>query len=212
MPYFHVVFTLPPRIGAIAYQNKAVIYDLLFKASADTLLTIADFESAWAVTPVGRRGAPEPVGVTAFEAADAGPAPLGFDGLDREGVRVPGVSPVIVVLVAGGEPVTVVGVCAVEPMYGVISYDVRGPPLAGAVQMTVAEAWPGGGGHAGDLARRAAAGEEDVDPVVAARRSCWSGSCSPRRTRTRHWRWCRRRARAAARCRRPAAKPPLVTE
>ena len=41
VPYFHVVFTLPPRIGAIAYQNKAVIYDLLFKASADTLLTIA---------------------------------------------------------------------------------------------------------------------------------------------------------------------------
>ena len=39
--YFHVVFTLPPRIGAIAYQNKAVIYDLLFKASAETLLTIA---------------------------------------------------------------------------------------------------------------------------------------------------------------------------
>src|SRR5262245_36098068 len=25
VPYFHVVFTLPPRIGAIAYQNKAVI-------------------------------------------------------------------------------------------------------------------------------------------------------------------------------------------
>jgi len=41
VPYFHVVFTLPPRIGAIAFQNKAVIYDLLFKASADTLLTIA---------------------------------------------------------------------------------------------------------------------------------------------------------------------------
>ena len=34
--YFHVVFTLPPRIGAIAFQNKAVIYDLLFKASAET--------------------------------------------------------------------------------------------------------------------------------------------------------------------------------
>jgi hypothetical protein len=32
VPYFHVVFTLPVRIGAIAYQNKAVIYDLLFKA------------------------------------------------------------------------------------------------------------------------------------------------------------------------------------
>jgi Putative transposase/Transposase zinc-binding domain len=41
VPYFHVVFTLPPRIGAIAYQNKAVIYDLLFKASSKTLLTIA---------------------------------------------------------------------------------------------------------------------------------------------------------------------------
>ena len=35
------MFTLPPRIGAVAYQNKAVIYDLLFKASAQTLLTIA---------------------------------------------------------------------------------------------------------------------------------------------------------------------------
>ncbi|MDH4062272.1 MAG: IS91 family transposase [Aquincola sp.] len=41
VPYFHVVFTLPPRIAAIAYQNKAVIYDLMFKASAETLLTIA---------------------------------------------------------------------------------------------------------------------------------------------------------------------------
>jgi Putative transposase/Transposase zinc-binding domain len=41
LPYFHVVFTLPPKIGAIAHQNKAVIYDLLFKASAETLLTIA---------------------------------------------------------------------------------------------------------------------------------------------------------------------------
>ncbi len=41
VPYFHVVFTLPGRIADIAYQNKAVIYDLLFKASAETLLTIA---------------------------------------------------------------------------------------------------------------------------------------------------------------------------
>jgi hypothetical protein len=41
VPYFHVVFTLPPRIGAIAFQNKALIYDLLFKASSETLLTIA---------------------------------------------------------------------------------------------------------------------------------------------------------------------------
>src|ERR1700675_1282380 len=41
VPYFHVVFTLPAAIAAIAYQNKAVIYDLLFKASAETLITIA---------------------------------------------------------------------------------------------------------------------------------------------------------------------------
>ena len=41
VPYFHVVFTLPSAIGDIAYQNKAVIYDLLFKASSETMLTIA---------------------------------------------------------------------------------------------------------------------------------------------------------------------------
>jgi len=41
IPYFHVVFTLPSPIGDIAYQNKAVIYDLLFKASSETMLTIA---------------------------------------------------------------------------------------------------------------------------------------------------------------------------
>ena len=39
--YYHVVFTLPAPISDIAYQNKAVIYDLLFKAAAETLLTIA---------------------------------------------------------------------------------------------------------------------------------------------------------------------------
>jgi Putative transposase/Transposase zinc-binding domain len=41
VPYFHQVFTLPAPIADIAYQNKAVIYDLLFKASAETMLTIA---------------------------------------------------------------------------------------------------------------------------------------------------------------------------
>jgi hypothetical protein len=39
--YFHVVFTLPAAIAAIAFQNKAAIYDLLFKAAAETLTTIA---------------------------------------------------------------------------------------------------------------------------------------------------------------------------
>ena len=41
VPYFHVVFTLPGRIGTIAYHNKAVVYDLLFKASSQTMRTIA---------------------------------------------------------------------------------------------------------------------------------------------------------------------------
>src|SRR5216683_2988511 len=41
VPYFHVVFTLPAKIGAIAYQNKAKVYGLLFKAAAETLTTIA---------------------------------------------------------------------------------------------------------------------------------------------------------------------------
>lgn len=39
--YFHVVFTLPAEIADIAWQNKAVVYNLLFRAAADTMLTIA---------------------------------------------------------------------------------------------------------------------------------------------------------------------------
>jgi hypothetical protein len=41
VPYFHVVFSLPAQIADIAYHNKAVIYDILFKASAETMITIA---------------------------------------------------------------------------------------------------------------------------------------------------------------------------
>jgi hypothetical protein len=39
--YFHLVFTLPSPIADIAYQNKAVLYDLLFKAAAEATITIA---------------------------------------------------------------------------------------------------------------------------------------------------------------------------
>jgi hypothetical protein len=39
--YFHIVFTLPAPIGSIAYQNKAVVYAILFEAAAETLRTIA---------------------------------------------------------------------------------------------------------------------------------------------------------------------------
>ena len=41
VPYFHVVFTLPVEVAAIAFQNKAVVYAILFKAAAETLRTIA---------------------------------------------------------------------------------------------------------------------------------------------------------------------------
>ncbi|MDP1730906.1 MAG: IS91 family transposase [Devosia sp.] len=39
--YFHVVFTLPAEIADIAWQNKAVVYDLLFRAASETTITIA---------------------------------------------------------------------------------------------------------------------------------------------------------------------------
>ena len=39
--YFHVVFTLPAEIADIAFQNKALVYDLLFRAASDTMLTVA---------------------------------------------------------------------------------------------------------------------------------------------------------------------------
>ena len=41
VPYFHVVFTLPDEVATIAFQNKAVVYDILFRAAAETLGTIA---------------------------------------------------------------------------------------------------------------------------------------------------------------------------
>jgi len=40
VPYFHIVFTLPAPIAAIALQNKAVVYDILFKTAAETIRTI----------------------------------------------------------------------------------------------------------------------------------------------------------------------------
>ena len=39
--YFHVVFSVPEQIASIAYQNKKVVYDILFRATAETLTTIA---------------------------------------------------------------------------------------------------------------------------------------------------------------------------
>jgi len=60
--YYHVVFTLPAPISAIAYYNKAVIYRLLFEVAAETLRTIAadpkhlghGLEQRWCCTHGGR--------------------------------------------------------------------------------------------------------------------------------------------------------------
>jgi hypothetical protein len=41
VPYFHVVFTMPASIAEIAFQNKAIVYGILFKAAAETLRIIA---------------------------------------------------------------------------------------------------------------------------------------------------------------------------
>jgi hypothetical protein len=49
--YFHVVFTMPEAVNALALQNQAVVYKLLFDASAQTLLTIAAEETS--EPPVG---------------------------------------------------------------------------------------------------------------------------------------------------------------
>ena len=38
--YYHVVFTVPAEVADIAFHNKAVVYDILFKAASETLLTI----------------------------------------------------------------------------------------------------------------------------------------------------------------------------
>lgn len=41
VPYYHIVFTLPEELGPLALQNKQTLYGLLFRAAAETLLTIA---------------------------------------------------------------------------------------------------------------------------------------------------------------------------
>src|SRR4051812_16538953 len=77
-------------------------------------------------------------GVTALEAAEAGDVPIAFVAVTLKVYAVPLVSPVTVAVVAGGLPVTVIGVCAVVPTYGVTVYPVTGLPLfGGAVHRTV---------------------------------------------------------------------------
>ena len=69
-----------------------------------------------ALTPLGAPGAVGAVGVTAFEALEAGPGPAPLVAATVNVYAVPSVSPVIVVLVVGGDPVIVVWGWAVLPM------------------------------------------------------------------------------------------------
>jgi hypothetical protein len=54
VPYHHVVFTLPAVIAKIAWHNKRQVYDLLFKASAETLLTIDRRSALWPAIELAR--------------------------------------------------------------------------------------------------------------------------------------------------------------
>jgi hypothetical protein len=55
--YYHLGFTLPAAISAIAYYNEAVLYDLLFALAAETLRTIA---AAGLASSPSRRGSMSP--------------------------------------------------------------------------------------------------------------------------------------------------------
>ncbi len=71
------------------------------------------------------------------------PSPTAFAAVTVNVYVVPFVRPVTTVEVAGGVPVTVVGVCATAPTNGVTAYEVIGlPPSTGATQLTVAEVSP----------------------------------------------------------------------
>ena len=49
--YFHVVFTVPAPVAAIALQNKALVYDILFKAAAESGATALTSPSATSLPP-----------------------------------------------------------------------------------------------------------------------------------------------------------------
>jgi hypothetical protein len=115
------VIALPPSsLGAVQLTNAWP-----FPALADTFC--------------GAVGAVAPVGVTAFDGDDAGPGPAELDACTTNVYEAPAVSPVTVVLVTGGDPVTVVGVCPLEPTYGVIVYVDTAPPVDGADHETAAD-------------------------------------------------------------------------
>jgi hypothetical protein len=136
-------------------------------------LTTAEALPGVALTPVGAPGADKDAGVTEFDAADSGLVPTEFVADTVNVYAVPLVSPVTDVLVAGGLPLTIVGACAVVPMYGVTVYSVIAlPPLEDAVQLTTAEPLPAVAvtavGAAGGPAGATAVDCDEGRPVPAA--------------------------------------------
>ena len=80
VPYFHAVFTLPAPVGAIAFQNKAAVYAILFAASAEAMTTLAaNPRRLGAATMIEHTAAvasePEPVASSPMEALSVVPEP-----------------------------------------------------------------------------------------------------------------------------------------
>jgi hypothetical protein len=102
--------------------------------------TNASLDAGLATTPVGALGGPELVGVTAFDAADAVPDPAPFTAVTVNVYAVPAVNAETDPDVT--DPDTVVVACAVDPTYGVITYEDGVLPDDGAVHDTVAPSTP----------------------------------------------------------------------
>ncbi len=107
-----------------------------------TQLTVADPSPATAVGAAGAAGTvAAATGVTTFDAADDGPVPTAFVAATLNVYAVPFTKPDTNTDVAPAP--AGVDACAVEPTNGVTTYPVIGlPPLAGATQLTVADAFP----------------------------------------------------------------------
>jgi hypothetical protein len=106
------VWAVGPTNGVTVYL-VIVLPPLLVGA---VQLTAAEALPPVAVTAVGALGADGAAGVTAFDGAESGPVPLPLVADTLKVYVVPFVNPVTVVDVAGGNPDTVVGNCAVLPM------------------------------------------------------------------------------------------------
>jgi len=78
IPYFHVVFTLPPAAAEIAFQNKAAVYAILFRSAAAALMKLAanraiskpNSASSPSSIPGGRHSSIIPTSIASYLAAD----------------------------------------------------------------------------------------------------------------------------------------------